>query len=219
MRQFVAWNFLARRLDSAQIVGRNRSFGDLFSGFEKYGKTTRRAQFLAEMEQVVLWSQLCALVEPVYPKGSSSEGGRPPVPFERMFRIYTLQLWSTCRIRPRRKPCTTRRPCIASRALTWVGSWRPMKRRCANSVTFWRSTSSGRLFKAVNRHLHEQGIKVSRGTIVDATIISAPSSTKNKSGGRDHEGSVSWPGEKPQPYAGDLRVGEPIHGSTPILTG
>ena len=40
------------------------------------------------------------------------------------------------------------------------------------------------LFKAVNRHLHEQGIKVSRGTIVDASIISAPSSTKNKSGER-----------------------------------
>jgi transposase, IS5 family len=43
------------------------------------------------------------------------------------------------------------------------------------------------LFKAVNRHLHEQGIKVSRGTIVDASIISAPSSTKNKSGERDPE--------------------------------
>lgn len=39
------------------------------AGFEKYGKTTRRAQFLAEMEQVVPWSQLCALIEPVYPKG------------------------------------------------------------------------------------------------------------------------------------------------------
>jgi IS5 family transposase len=41
------------------------------AGFEKYGKTTRRAQFLAEMEQVVPWAQLCALIEPVYPKGGS----------------------------------------------------------------------------------------------------------------------------------------------------
>ena len=63
------------------------------TGFEKYGKTTRRAQFLAEMEQVVPWAQLCALIEPVYPKGGSGEGGRPPVPLERMLRIYLLQLW------------------------------------------------------------------------------------------------------------------------------
>lgn len=48
------------------------------AGFEKYGKTTRRAQFLAEMEQVVPWAQLCALIEPVYPKGGSGEGGQPP---------------------------------------------------------------------------------------------------------------------------------------------
>jgi transposase, IS5 family len=39
------------------------------AGFEKYGKTTRRAQFLAEMDHAVLWAQLCALIEPVYPKG------------------------------------------------------------------------------------------------------------------------------------------------------
>ena len=60
------------------------------SGFEKYAKTTRRAQFLAEMERVVPWAELCALIEPVYPKG---EGGRPAVPLERMLRIYFLQHW------------------------------------------------------------------------------------------------------------------------------
>ena len=55
------------------------------SGFEKYAKTTRRAQFLAEMETVVPWAKLQGLIEPVYPKG---EGGRPAVPLERMMRIY-----------------------------------------------------------------------------------------------------------------------------------
>src|SRR5512145_3536664 len=60
------------------------------SGFEKFSKTTRRAQFLAEMERVVPWAELCALVEPVYPKG---EGGRPTIPLERMLRIYFLQQW------------------------------------------------------------------------------------------------------------------------------
>ncbi len=60
------------------------------SGFEKFSKTTRRAQFLAEMERVVPWGELCALIGPVYPKG---EGGRPAVPLERMLRMYFLQLW------------------------------------------------------------------------------------------------------------------------------
>ena len=60
------------------------------AGFERYGKTTRRAAFLAEMEQVVPWRELCALIEPVYPKAGN---GRPPVGSERMLRIYCLQQW------------------------------------------------------------------------------------------------------------------------------
>lgn len=60
------------------------------SGFEKYAKTTRRAQFHADMERVVPWAELCALIEPVYPKG---EGGWPAVPLERMLRMYILQHW------------------------------------------------------------------------------------------------------------------------------
>jgi IS5 family transposase len=54
------------------------------TGVEKYGKTTRRTQFLAQMDQVVPWGKLCALIEPVYPKGTGAEGGRPAVPLERM---------------------------------------------------------------------------------------------------------------------------------------
>ena len=59
-------------------------------GFERYAKTTRRAAFLAEMEQVVPWSALRALIEPFYPKPGN---GRPPVGVERMLRIYFLQQW------------------------------------------------------------------------------------------------------------------------------
>ena len=58
------------------------------SGFERYTKKTRRAEFLEEMEQVVPWAELCALIEPVYPKAGQ---GRPPVGVERMLRIYFLQ--------------------------------------------------------------------------------------------------------------------------------
>src|SRR5882672_8706602 len=60
-------------------------------GFERYAKTTRRAAFLAEMERVVPWSALCALIEPFYPKPGN---GRPPIGIERMLRIYCLQQWS-----------------------------------------------------------------------------------------------------------------------------
>ena len=60
------------------------------AGFERFAKTTRRAAFLAEMECVVPWRELCALIEPVYPKPSN---GRPPIGLERMLRIYFLQQW------------------------------------------------------------------------------------------------------------------------------
>ena len=62
------------------------------TGFEKYGKTTRRAQFLADMDKIVPWPELAAAVQTAYPKVSEN-GGRPPIPLERMLRIYFLQLW------------------------------------------------------------------------------------------------------------------------------
>src|SRR6266403_2258554 len=60
------------------------------TGFERYGKKTKRAQFLEEMEQVVPWQKLCALIEPYYPKAGN---GRHPVGVERMLRVYFLQQW------------------------------------------------------------------------------------------------------------------------------
>jgi transposase, IS5 family len=62
----------------------------MMTGFEQYGKKTRRAIFLEEMEQVVPWRELCALVEPHHPKPGN---GRPPVGVERLLRIYFLQQW------------------------------------------------------------------------------------------------------------------------------
>src|SRR5664279_82242 len=62
----------------------------VMTGFERYTKKTRRALFLEEMEQVVPWGELCALIEPHYPKAGN---GRPPVGLERMLRVYFLQQW------------------------------------------------------------------------------------------------------------------------------
>jgi IS5 family transposase len=67
---------------------RQASFASV--GFERFGKTTRRAAFLSEMDQVVPWQSLCQLIEPVYPKPGN---GRPPIGLERMLRIYFLQQW------------------------------------------------------------------------------------------------------------------------------
>jgi len=89
----------------------------------------------------VPWMQLCALIEPVYPKGGSGEGGRPPVPLERMLRIYLLQLWFNLSDPAVEEALYDSAAMRASRASTWVVSRRPMRRRFANSATFWRNTS------------------------------------------------------------------------------
>ena len=69
---------------------RQESFS--MTGYFDKGKKTKRERFLGEMEQVLPWVRLLVLIEPYYPKGSSA-GGRPPLPLERMFRIYCLQQW------------------------------------------------------------------------------------------------------------------------------
>ena len=68
---------------------RQKTFASAIS-FEKYRKTTRRELFLSEMEQIVPWKELCALLEPFYPKEGK---GRPPIGLERMLRIHFLQKW------------------------------------------------------------------------------------------------------------------------------
>ncbi len=157
------------------------------AGLEKYAKTTRRAQFLAEMDRVVPWSELCALIEPHYPKGSP-EGGRPPIALERMLRIYFLQQWfnlSDPAVEDALYDSTAMREFVgidlgreAAPDETTVCKFRKLlvKQRLGKA-----------LLKGVNEHLRRQGIKLSNGTIVDATIISAPSSTKNRDGERDPE--------------------------------
>ena len=66
-------------------------------GFKRYHKATRREVFLAEMNRVVPWAALCALIEPVYPK-AGARGGRPPVGLERMLRLYFLAHWFNLKI-------------------------------------------------------------------------------------------------------------------------
>jgi IS5 family transposase len=78
----------------------------MMNGFDLYSKKTRRTLFLEAMEQVAPWDKLCGLIEPYYPKAGN---GRQPLGVERMLRLYFLQEWFNCRIRPWKRRCTIRR--------------------------------------------------------------------------------------------------------------
>ena len=107
------------------------------NGFERYGKKTRRTLFLEEMERVVPWSELCALIEPVYTK---ARNGRPPVGAERMLRIYFLQQWFNVSDPGWKKHCTIQRECGSLWASIWDESRCPMKLRCASFAICWSDT-------------------------------------------------------------------------------
>jgi IS5 family transposase len=155
------------------------------AGFERYGKTTRRAAFLAEMERVVPWQALCALIEPVYPKRGN---GRPPIGVERMLRIYFLQHWFNLS-----DPAAEEALYDSATMRGFVGI--DLGREPApDETTMCRFRHlleehdlGRRLFEEVHRQLEAKGMKVATGTIVDATIINAPSSTKNADKARDPE--------------------------------
>ena len=157
------------------------------AGLERYGKTTRRAQFLSDMDRIVPWSELKAVVEPFYPKMSEA-GGRPPIPLERMLRIYFLQLWfnlSDPAVEESLYESVSMRE-FAGIDLGQEGA--PDETTVCKFRHLLEKNKLGKqLLATVNAYLGRNGIKISNGTIVDATIISAPSSTKNKDGKRDPE--------------------------------
>ena len=155
------------------------------AGLEEHGKTTRRAAFLAEMERVVPWAQLEALIEPVYPKAGY---GCPPVGLERMLRIYLLQYWFNLSDLAVQEALYES---ISMRAFAGVDLGRAPVPNAMTVCKFRRLLENHglgrRLVEEVGRHLQSQGLKVGTGTIVDATIIDAPGSTTNQAGGRDPE--------------------------------
>jgi transposase, IS5 family len=155
------------------------------SGFERYGKTTKRAAFLAEMNKVVPWGQLCAVIEPHYPKAGR---GRPPVPLERMLRIHFLQHWFNLS-----DPGVEEALYESQSMREFVGidlGSEPAPDEttvCKFRHLLERHGLGEQIFKGVAEHLQTQGFRLSTGTIVDATLIAAPSSTKNAQGKRDPE--------------------------------
>ncbi len=156
------------------------------SGFERYRKKTRKEVFLEKMDQLIPWKELTAAIEPFYPKPEGA--GRRPLGIERMLRIYFLQHWFQL------SDPGAEEALYDSRALrTFVGidlgnEPVPDETTILKFRHLLEQHNLGeQLFVLTNRYLEENGFKVSRGTIVDATIIDAPSSTKNQEQARDPE--------------------------------
>ena len=148
-------------------------------------KQTRRDKFLAEMEQVVPWARLVARLQPFYPKG---ERGRPPVGLERMLRLYFLQQWYGLADEALEDALYDSQALRGFAGIDLAAVTVPDATTVMN-FRHWleRHDLTKVLFDEVGATLEERGLLMRQGTIVDATIIAAPPSTKNKSKTRDPE--------------------------------
>lgn len=157
------------------------SFAEAEFGLKK--KLTRREKFLAEMEQIVPWPRLEALIKPVYPKG---EGGRPPLGLAKMLRMYLVQQWYGLADEATEDAIYDSH---ALRHFIGIDVARESVPDATSLLGFRRLLEHNgltrRLLEEVNAYLSERGILMREGTIVDATIIAAPPSTKNREGARD----------------------------------
>ena len=155
------------------------------SGFEAYRKTTRKAEFLSRMDTLVPWAEFCAVIEPYYPKAGD---GRPPVGLERMLRMYFIANWFNLS------------DVACEDAMYDVQAFRDFcqfdlgRERIPDATTLLnfrhlleQHDLGAAMFSKVGELLLANGMKLSGGTIVDATIIAAPSSTKNADNARDPE--------------------------------
>ena len=154
-------------------------------GFEKYNRATRKVEFLSRMESLMPWVEFCSLIEPHYPRAGN---GRPPVGLERMLRMYCIANWFNLS------------DAACEDSLYDVPVFREFCRidlgreRVPDATTLLHfrhlleaNNLGAALFAKVGELLLANGMKLSGGTIVDATLIAAPPSTKNKDKSRDPE--------------------------------
>jgi IS5 family transposase len=154
-------------------------------GFNKHERPTRKTEFLARMETLMPWTEFCVLIEPHYPKAGN---GRPPVGLERMLRMYFIANWFNLAD----EACED--------ALYDVPMFRQFCRidlgreRVPDATTLLKFRHlleahqlGAAMFAKVGELLLANGMKLSGGTIVDATLIAAPPSVKNEEKARDPE--------------------------------
>jgi transposase, IS5 family len=156
-------------------------------GLDPLPKKTRKEVFLGEMNQVVPWAALVALLQPHARGAHQALGGRPPFSIETMLRIHCLQLWWNLSD-PAMEEELHERP-LYRRFVGLEGA-----ARMPDETTILRFRHlleshqlAPQVLGIINAGLAQHGLMLKTGTVVDATIIAAPSSTKNKSGERDPE--------------------------------
>jgi IS5 family transposase len=139
--------------------------------YEKYRKPTRRDTFLAQMEALVPWTELCSVIEPHYPKAGN---GRPPVGLERMLRMYFVQHWFNLADEACEDALLDS---AALRRFVGIDLGRERVPDATTLLKFRRLLEDKKLgeglFAKVGEVLQAQGLRVGAGTIVDATIIAA----------------------------------------------
>ena len=158
---------------------------DQDGGFEQYRRATKRDLFLATMNDIVPWQALCEVIAPHYPKAGN---GRPPVGLERMLRMYFVQHWFNLADEACEEALLDS---TALRCFVGIDLGRERVPDGTTLLKFRRLLEKHQLgeqlFATVGQVLQAKGMKVGTGTIVDATIIAAPSSTKNADKARDPE--------------------------------
>jgi len=159
-----------------------RSFASAEHAMKK--EQTRREKFLGEMERIVPWARLMAVVEPLYP--TSGRVGRQPTGLAKMLRMYCLQQWYGLADEALEDALYDSQ---ALRDFVGIDLSRESVPDATTLLKFrWLLNDNNltkALFDEINAHLGEKGLLMRAGTIVDATIIAAPSSTKNEDKARD----------------------------------
>lgn len=160
------------------------SFSDLEYAAKK--KLTRRDRFLAEIEAVTPWSAMVVVLEPFYPKGEGR--GRPPIGLERMLRMYVAQQCFGLSDEGIEDAVYDSQ---SIRRFVGIDLARESAPDATTLLKFRRLLETHgltrRIFETINGHLAQKGLTMREGTIVDATIIAAPPSTKNRDKARDPE--------------------------------
>ncbi|MBT2177857.1 MULTISPECIES: IS5 family transposase [Ralstonia] len=163
-------------------------------GLGQTTKRTRRREFLDEMEKVVPWADLVALVSPFLPEGKR---GRPPFSPETMLRIHFMQQWFTLSD-PAMEEALHDMPVF--REFAGLEGW---DQRLPDESTILRFRHvlekhklAAQILQTVNDLLSAKGVMLKGGSVVDATLIAAPSSTKNSSGERDPQMKQSRKGQQ-----------------------
>ena len=158
------------------------SFGD--AEYAGKRKQTRREVFLAEMEQVVPWKVLLKLIEPFYPIAGR---GCHPYPLETMLRVHLMQNWFGLSDPAMEEALYEITPMRVFAGLTLTKAI-PDETTILNFRHLLEANElAPEILRRVNAYLSRKGLLLKRGSIVDATIIAAPSSTKNTEGERDPE--------------------------------